>query len=387
MKLAYCTNIWNHHQGPVCRELANLLGPDFRMFVFQPLDCPWSQERIAMGWNLTPPQEPWIVGPPRTESELTNNFFQGWIESADVLVYGENRYFDRVALDRRLKAGKLTFKMGERLLKQPIRWYHWCSPWFYRRWMIMHRYLNFTSLHYLTMSHWCVDDLRFFRACRNRVWRWGYLTEVSATAVEKPYREKVRVGWCGRFLCWKNVCDILTATSLLEDSVKKRMEIVLVGDGPERGRIVRLSRTLGLDGVVGFKSFLPQRGAMDFLSSLDIFLFPSGRQEGWGAVLPEAMDKCCAVVANEAAGSTLELVRDGENGFTFRDGDVKTLSNRLEKLILNEGLRKRMGFLAWKTMQEWAPKRGAERLIGLSKALLSKKEPCQYHSGLCDKVG
>ena len=34
MKLAYCTNIWNHHQGPVCTELAKLLGPDWHKTLF-----------------------------------------------------------------------------------------------------------------------------------------------------------------------------------------------------------------------------------------------------------------------------------------------------------------------------------------------------------------
>ena len=58
MKLAYCTNIWNHHQGPVCTELAKLLGPDdFKLLLHQPLDHKYSLERIGMGWNLNPPDE------------------------------------------------------------------------------------------------------------------------------------------------------------------------------------------------------------------------------------------------------------------------------------------------------------------------------------------
>lgn len=387
MRFAFCTNIWTHHQAPVCYELAKLLGEDFRMFVYQPLDCDWSRERIEMGWNLIPPKEPWIVGPPKTTTELTGDFFEGWIESADVLVYGDNCYFDAAALRRRLKAGKLTFKMGERLLKLPIALRHWLSPRFYKRWLWTHFGFRHKSLHYLAMSHWCAGDLAFFHACKGRVWRWGYLTPVSDRPTEKPVREKVRIGWCGRFLCWKNVCDILQASSLLENSLKDRIEVTLVGDGPEKENLVRLAHALGLDGVVEFKPFMSAADAKAFMRDLDIYVFPSGRQEGWGAALAEAMDASCAVVANEAAGSTLELVRDGENGFAYKDGDLATLTRRLGELVRDAELRKRFGLEAWRTMQGVSPAVGARRLVELAGHLIGNEPSRVADHGLCSLMG
>lgn len=387
MKVAYCINIWNHHQGPVCRELAKLLGNDFRVFVFQPLDCDWSRERLSMGWNLIPPNEPWIVGPPKTESKVSSSFFQGWIESADVLIYGENRYFDHAALKRRLERGKLSFKMGERLLKSPWHWYQMLSPFSFRRWLGTHRALNQPSLHYLAMSHWCAHDLRFFRVCKGRIWRWGYLTEVSAHPTRKVEDVKVHIGWCGRMLDWKNVDYILYAIDLLPQSIRARLNLTLVGDGPEKNRLKQLTENLGLVEAVDFRPFLPQSEALAFMASLDVFVFPSGRKEGWGAILPEAMDKCCAVIANEAAGATLELVRDGENGFTFKDGDVKTLAKRLQDLVQNVSLRRQVGLAAWRTMQDWSPQSGARRLMELASRLLTKDGISHEHQGLCERVG
>ena len=388
MKVCFCTNIWNHHQGPVARELAKLLGPDdFRLFIFQPLDCDWSRERIAMGWNLSPPEDPWIVGPPKTTAELEDNFFQGWIESADVLIYGDNKFFDSTALSRRLKAGRLTFKAGERLLKDPVTFRQWFSLRFWHKWLWVHRHLNHSSLHFLTMSHWCADDLRFFRACRNRIWRWGYLIDVSVAPVKKPLHEKVRVGWCGRFLCCKNVSDILTASSLLEDSVKQSIEVVIVGDGPEKESLIDQMYRLGLDGIVTFKPFLPQKEALAFMETVDIFPFTSNRLEGWGAILPEAMDKCCAVVASEDAGSTLELVKDGENGFTFKAGDVVTLARRIATLVEDAAMRRRFGLAAWRTIQEWSPSAGARRLLDLTLAILNGTAPRKDDGTLCGYRG
>ena len=365
-----------------------MLGPEnFRLFIYQPLDCDWSRERIAMGWNLLPPDESWIVGPPKTKEELKSGFFQGWIESADVLIFGENIYFDSEALSRRLKAGKLSFKMGERLCKEPVTWRNWINPRFWRKWLYLHKSLNYPSLHFLTMSHWCADDLRFFRACKTRIWRWGYLTNVSALPIEKPMSGKVRIGWCGRFLSCKKVCDILTAISLIENSVKSQIEVIIVGDGPERENLIRQSHRLGLDDIIVFRPFLPQKDALAFMENIDIFPFTSSRQEGWGAILPEAMDKCCAVVASEDAGSTLELVKDGENGFTFKAGDVITLSQRITILIKDAVLRRRFAFAAWRTMQEWSPRVGAMRLQSLITSIRNGNAPQEDDRMVCGYRG
>ena len=45
-------------------------------------------------------------------------------------------------------------------------------------------------------------------------------------------------------------------------------------------------------------------------------------QEGWGAVLNEAMNSGCACIASHAIGSAGFLIEHGENGFVYRDGDM-----------------------------------------------------------------
>ena len=304
-----------------------------------------------------------------------------------MLIYGENMYFDNVALERRLKAGKLSFKLGERLLKNPVTWRQILNPRFWHKWFWIHRHFNHSSLHFLTMSYWCADDLRFFRVCKNRIWRWGYLTDVSASPIVKPIHEKVRIGWCGRFIWLKNVCDILTAIALLNDSLKEQIEVVIVGDGLEKENLVRKVHDLGLENIVTFKPFLLQKEVLAFMESVDIFPFTSNRLEGWGAILPEAMDKCCAVIASEDAGSTLELVKDGENGYTFKAGDVKTLSNRIAQLVGDFELRRRFGLAAWQTMQKWAPPVGARRLMNLATAILNGGAPESDDGALCGYRG
>lgn len=382
----YITVIWTHHQKYVCRELHKLLGDDFKLILTSPLDGKTSRERTAMGWNLIPPKEDWIIGPPATGDEMPSIDYAYYILNADIVVMGGGMAGDEF-VKRRVKEGKLTIFQGERYFKIAWRWWNWLSPRFLKRWFCTWRNFHAKNIHYLTMSHWCAEDLAFFHACKGRIWRWGYLTPVSEKPTEKPAHEKVRIGWCGRFLDWKKVDDFLQAVSLLKPGVREKIKVTLVGDGPEKESLLRLVHSLGLDDIVRLKPFMPAADAKAFMRGLDIYVFPSGRQEGWGAVLAEAMDASCAVIANEAAGSTLELVKDGENGFTYKDGDLETLTRRLGELVENAALRKKFGLAAWQTMQEWAPVVGARRLISLSNALMRNEKGPEYESGLLVKIG
>ena len=385
MKLAYCTNIWNHHQGPVCTELANLLGADdFRLLLHQPLDHKYSLERIGMGWNLNPPDESWIVGPPKTCAGVNYSEYVKIVMDADAIVFNsEVPYMTWDMLRERHRQGKLNLRMGERIYRGGRSWWYPFSP---RKWLgrmvVRHRFES-AGLHFLTMSHWCADDLKYLHACKGRTWRWGYLTPVSEKCAEKPHRDKVRIGWCGRMLFLKQVDLILKAYSAMPETVRAKSEIHLVGNGEAEESLRRLAVKLGIADFVEFSPMMLQAEAKRFLESLDVFVFPSNAHEGWGATLLEAMDKGCVPIANTAAGSTLEVVDDGVNGFVFKDGDITTLSARMAWLIEHEKERHDMGHRAWEMIQDWSPAEGARRLCALVERLLKGIGVNNIKSGLC----
>ena len=388
MKLAYCTNIWNHHQGPVCTELAKLLGPDdFKLLLHQPLDHKYSLERIAMGWNLNPPDEPWIVGPPKTCEEVDYSEYVRIANEADAIVFNsEIPYVTWDMLRERHRQGKLNLRMGERIYRGGRPWWYPFSP---KKWIgrmvVRHRFES-AGLHFLTMSHWCADDLRYLRAYKGRAWRWGYLTPVSAMCVNKPKRDKVRIGWCGRMLRLKQVDLILRAYAAMPEATKAKCEIHLVGNGEAEEELRQLARDLGIEGNVQFSPLMSQADARMFLEDLDVFVFPSNAHEGWGATLLEAMDKGCAVIANTAAGATLEVVEDGSNGFIFNNGDIATVAVRLAWLVEHAKERRDMGRRAWETIQGWSPKAGAYRLVELVNHLQAGVRDGLPSSGLCAGV-
>ena len=73
----------------------------------------------------------------------------------------------------------------------------------------------------------------------------------------------------------------------------------------------------------------------------DVFVFPS-YQEAFGLVAAEAMSAGLPVVAT-TVGSLPEMVVGGVNGFLIAPGDVRTLSERMERLLSNPELRHSMG--------------------------------------------
>ena len=101
---------------------------------------------------------------------------------------------------------------------------------------------------------------------------------------------------------------------------------------------VKLSKMIideGLSNNVKILGSMSPEKVREYMEQSEIFLFTSDREEGWGAVLNEAMNSACAVVASDAAGSTNFLVVDGENGFLYKSGDIDDLYYKVKLLNCN----------------------------------------------------
>ena len=181
--------------------------------------------------------------------------------------------------------------------------------------------------------------------------------------------------------------DLISVLRKLPPDIKALINVELVGDGPEEQCIRELIRSLGLESVISMKPKLSAEKVRELMRSWDVFVFPSSRKEGWGAVLPEAMDAGCAVVACAEAGSTLELVRHAENGLVFDGCDVDALSRHILSLVKDSELRVSLGRKAWKTAQDWSPQSGAKKLVELARSLFNGYAVPDNSPGLCGRVG
>ncbi|MCZ7573794.1 MAG: glycosyltransferase [Ardenticatenaceae bacterium] len=121
----------------------------------------------------------------------------------------------------------------------------------------------------------------------------------------------------------------------------------LVGDGPDRPRLVEQVAQAGLAAQMHFDGTRTRRQVAELLQQADVLSVPSipttsGRREGIPVVLMEAMASGVPVVASGISGIP-ELVDDGQSGLLVPPRDAVALADALKRLHDDLGLRRRLG--------------------------------------------
>jgi glycosyltransferase involved in cell wall biosynthesis len=135
--------------------------------------------------------------------------------------------------------------------------------------------------------------------------------------------------YAGRLLKHKNIDLLIGAVKEL----KKRGQInscLIIGDGPEKARLLKLAKEQGVSGIVTFDDFYDkQEDLYARIKASKVFALPSSR-EGFGIVAIEA-NACGIPVVTNANGNNAaqDLIVNGSNGFTF-DGTVTDFASSLQ---------------------------------------------------------
>ncbi len=117
-------------------------------------------------------------------------------------------------------------------------------------------------------------------------------------------------------------------------------ELVLVGEGDERGNIERMSAEMGLADRVIMRGHLGEQDTLAEIASGDVFALASF-MEGLPVVLIEAMALGVPAVASRLVGIP-ELIDDGREGLLFRPTDWDDLAAKLEQLLTDPALCERL---------------------------------------------
>jgi glycosyltransferase involved in cell wall biosynthesis len=145
-----------------------------------------------------------------------------------------------------------------------------------------------------------------------------------------------RIVSLGRLKAPKDFPTLLAALALLRDVP---FEVVIVGDGPERGRLEGEAHRLGLSGVVTFAG--ERHDVPAFLGEADCFVL-SSTSEGMPLSILEAMAAGLPVVASDVGGVS-ELVAEGTTGSLVPPSDPEALATALRPLLTDAGLRAQLG--------------------------------------------
>jgi glycosyltransferase involved in cell wall biosynthesis len=159
--------------------------------------------------------------------------------------------------------------------------------------------------------------------------------EVAPPAT-RPDRPKTRIVSVGRLATPKDFATLIRAASLLDPS---RFDLHLLGDGPDRSDLERLTDVLGITENVTFEGDV--HDVDERLLDSDVFVL-SSHSEGLPISVLEAMAAGLPVVATRAGGIP-ELVADGVSGLLVPPDDVQALANALTTLIGDRELRVEMG--------------------------------------------
>jgi glycosyltransferase involved in cell wall biosynthesis len=313
---------------------------------------------------------------------LNKKLYLELILHAETVVFGSAP--DCMIVDR-IRKGGLTFRYAERFYKNGFQ------PHEYIRnaiaaWLHHGRYKKY-PLYMLCASGYTAADCSKFGNYKGRCFKWGYFPEVKKyDDIEKLIMNKKKTSliWAGRFLDWKRPdLALMVAEKLKRDGIVFKLK--MFGNGLLEERIKSYIGEHSLDDVVTLAGAISPELLREEMEESSIVLCTSGFEEGWGAIVNEAMNSCCTVVVSHAVGAAPYLIKDGVNGLVYKNGNIDDLYNKVATLLSSDyNIRYSIGKNAYVTIeQKWNANIAARRLISLSESLRHNLNPETFADGPC----
>ncbi len=156
----------------------------------------------------------------------------------------------------------------------------------------------------------------------------------------RPLAERPpRILFVGRLVEKKGAAYLIEAFARVRKEIPNA-ELTMVGDGRLRKELTELAKTLQVPVV--FRGSLSGDEVKNEMDRARVFCLPSitargGDAEGLGIVILEAQ-ACGVPVVTSAKGGATEAIVDGVTGFAFPERDVEVLTQKLLRLLRDDGL-------------------------------------------------
>ena len=166
---------------------------------------------------------------------------------------------------------------------------------------------------------YCVDNVRFADSA----------AEVRAEASRSEMRSGLGLQpdattflFSGKFVGKKHPLDVIEALRVLVDQGTRKVQLLMVGDGPLRSELERAAEGL----PIVFAGFLNQSQIVRAYAASDCLVLPSDAGETWGLVVNEAMACGLPAIVSDQVGCAVDLVRPEETGAIYPCRDVGRLA-------------------------------------------------------------
>ena len=379
MDIAFVTNVINAHQSFLADEFWRLTDGHY---TYIELREPPESLKYKNSTAFDVYSKPYLLQAWRSEENRSKAM--EICKNVDVLISGG----DACVLpyeSERLKLGKLTFEPAERQLKRGLLNAFSPVALAYRK---MYRTCGHDNLYKLCASAYMANDMYLLHPFfRGKCYKWGYFTQVPDLNIDEVISKRrknrhIKILCVARLINWKRIDMPIRMASVLKRAGYD-FELSIVGEGEMKPKLEQLTDKLKVTDCVHFLGLLRNEEVYELMREHDIFTFTSNKQEGWGAVLNEAMSNGCACVASDLIGATPFLIKDRINGYQFKTGDVTDLANKVKNLIDSQELREKIQRNSYQTMKDtWNPRVAAERFYALSEGIL-RDNAASFSFGPC----
>lgn len=328
------TNQLAIHQSALARAMCEM-GWEVTIVAAEPI----SPDRRAMGWQVPDFGDAKIVLNPsfRDVDLLLSHRLKDTIHIfGAALEYHWGNYALWRVSQFKCKTGLMSEASEPDGWKAPLRWVKHTS-----RRILFVRKLQFV----LGMGQLGV---KWFKKCGYpppKLFPFMYIVEPASDELPRSENQLFTVIYVGQLIPRKRVDLLIRAFATLPENAA---QLIIVGDGVERGRLQRLSLQLGIQKQIQWQGALSYSQAREWMRQADVLVLPS-RYDGWGAVVSEALLAGTPVICTDHCGAA-DLLRETWRGEVVPRNNVTALSQALEKRLnmgqVNNALRKRI--------QDWA---------------------------------
>jgi glycosyltransferase involved in cell wall biosynthesis len=145
--------------------------------------------------------------------------------------------------------------------------------------------------------------------------------DLRHAAGPSPEKTPDRIAVASRLIASKAIDDVLQTFARIREQ-RPQASLVVLGDGPERARLEKCARELGVADAVEWRGHVSHKDVFDELLRSELFLLLSRHpSERLPNVVKEAMLCRCACVVSRTPGVD-ELIEHAHTGFVVAPGDI-----------------------------------------------------------------
>jgi glycosyltransferase involved in cell wall biosynthesis len=190
-------------------------------------------------------------------------------------------------------------------------------------------------------------------------------SKIFALRKNKIGTNSFKVGFVGALFWWQGVDILVRAVAKLASS-GVRIKLVLVGDGPERNRILGLCHKLKVDCII--TGFVNHEMALKIMSQLDVLVVPRVRMSSTENVLPikiiEAWALGIPVIATRHKIFDYLGLRDGED-LLYCEPEPSDVADKIMILVNDIELRRKLANNGYLRASEFCYEKISRRLLSI----------------------